>query len=144
MRANVYVEAQANADEAEAVERRLFRLMCGAVVLAVLASAFVAPWRVTTGLLLGGALALVNHHWLRSSIRTAFSGAALEAGWRPKLSIARFVLRYFVVAACVGVAYRFDLVSIVAALVGLSAFVVAALSEAFIQTILTFTKARGN
>ena len=141
MEVSLQREARA-ADEAEAVERRLFRIMCGAVALAVLASAGFAPWRVTTGLLLGGALALVNHHWLRASIRTAFSGAA-TVGLRPKLSIARFVLRYFVVAAAVYFAYTFDLVSIVATLVGLSAFVVAALVEAFMQTILTFTRARG-
>jgi ATP synthase I chain len=127
----------AEADTVTAVERRLFRVMCGAVALAVGVSVFVAPWRVTTGLLLGGALALLNHHWLRSSVHTAFSGAALS-GLRPKLSIARFVLRYFVVAASVIAAYALDVVSIVATLVGLSAFVVAGLVEAFIQTFLTF------
>jgi hypothetical protein len=137
MQASLHREARA--DEAEAVARRLFRVMCGAVVLAVLVSGAFAPWRVTTGLLLGGALAIVNHQWLRASIRTAYSGAP-TTGLRPKLSIARFVLRYFVVGAAVYVAYRFDLVSIVATLMGLSAFVVAALIEAFIQTVLTFTQ----
>ena len=127
----------ATVDDTAAVERRLFRVMQIAVALAVFVSAFVAPWRVTTGLLLGGALALLNHHWLRASVRTAFSGAA-TSGLRPKLSVARFVLRYFVVAAGVIAAYTFDLVSIVATLAGLSAFVVAGLVEAFIQTFLTF------
>ena len=127
----------AEADEASVIERRLFRVMTLAVALAVGVSAFVAPWRVTTGLLLGGALALLNHHWLRSSVRTAFAGAAIS-GLRPKLSSARFVLRYFVVAAAIIAAYTFDLVSIVATLAGLSAFVVAGLVEAFIQTLLTF------
>ena len=124
-------------EDAAAVERRLFRVMQIAVALAVLVSAFVAPWRVTTGLLLGGALALLNHHWLRASVRTAFSGAA-TAGLRPKIGMARFVLRYFIVAAAFYLAYTFNLVSIVATLVGLSAFVVAGLVEAFIQTFLTF------
>ncbi|MFL6207559.1 MAG: ATP synthase subunit I [Pyrinomonadaceae bacterium] len=137
MQASLHREARA--DEAEAVERRLFRVMCGAVALAVLVSGAFAPWRVTTGLLLGGVLAVVNHHWLRTSIRTAYSGVPLM-GLRPKLSIARFVLRYFVVGAAVYVAYQYDLVSIVATLVGLSAFAVAALIEAFIQTVLTFTQ----
>src|SRR2546423_2904661 len=98
MQASLHREARVDADEVEAVERRLFRVMCWTVALAVLASGAFAPWRVTTGLLLGGVLALINHHWLRTSIRTAFSGAATE-GLRPKLSSARFVLRYFVVAA---------------------------------------------
>ncbi len=119
--------------------QRLFRLMCWTVALTTLASLFVAPWRVTTGLLLGGALALLNHHWLRTSVRAAFSGVALT-GLRPKLSVARFALRYFVVTTAIIAAYELELVSIVATLVGLSAFVVAALGEAFMQTCLTFTQ----
>ena len=132
-----------DADESVAMERRLFRVMCWTVALSALVSAPLAPWRVTTGLLLGGALALLNHHWLRSSVRAAFSSAA-TTGLRPKLSIARFVLRYFVVAACVIAAYELDLISIVATLAGLSAFVVAALIEGFIQTFLTFRQREGN
>ena len=130
-------------DESDAVERRLFRVMCCAVALATLASAVFAPWRVTTGLLLGGALALVNYHWLSASVRTAFTDAA-TTGLRPRLGMARFVLRYVVVIAAVYVAYQLDVVSIVATLVGLSAFVVAALVEAFIQTFLTFTQREEN
>ena len=132
-----------DADETTGMERRLFRVMGWAVALAVLASAVIAPWRVTTGLLLGGALALLNHHWLRTSVRAAFSNAA-TTGLRPKLSIARFILRYFVVAAAIIAAYELDLVSIVATLAGLSAFVVAALVEGFIQTFLTFRQREGN
>jgi hypothetical protein len=136
-------EPQADAVEADAMERRLFRVMAGAVASAVAVSALLAPWRVTTGLLLGGALALLNHHWLRASVRTAFTGATLS-GVRPKLSVARFVLRYFVVTAAVAAAYVLDLVSIVATLAGLSAFVVAALVEAFRQTLLTFRQREDN
>ena len=137
-------EAQgAERDESDAIERRLFRVMCWAVALATTVSAALAPWRVTTGLLLGGALALVNYHWLSASVRAAFSGAA-TAGARPRLGAARFILRYFVVVAAVYAAYHLDLVSIVATLAGLSAFVVAALVEAFIQTLLTFTQREEN
>ncbi len=139
------LEAQwtGTSDESDAIERRLFRVMCLTVALAVLASAFVAQWRVTTGLLLGGLLALVNYHWLSASVRTVFSGAATN-GLRPKLGVIRFVLRYVVVVAAVYVAYELDVVSIVATLVGLSVFVVAALVEAFIQTFLTFTQREEN
>ena len=143
MIADVHLEAAGVADEAEAIERRLFRVMCWAVGLAVIISAALAPWRVTTGLLLGGALALLNHHWLRTSVRAAFTGA-ISAGLRPRLSIARFILRYFVVTAALYAAYELNLISIVAALVGLCAFVVAALAEAFIQTCLTFTQREDN
>ena len=113
------------------MQRRLFQVMCWAVALAVAVSLPIAPWRVTAGLLLGGVLSLFNHHWLRTSLAAVFSTA--ESGRRVKISAARYVLRYFVIAAIISVAYAFDLVSIVATLLGLCSFVVAAMIEAFIQ-----------
>lgn len=122
----------AGADEdPSAMERRIFRGMCWAVAAAVLISAPFAPWRVTTGLLLGGVLALLNHHWLRTSVAAVFGAA--PAGARPKIRAARYVLRYVVIAAVVAVAYRLDLVSLAATLAGLCAFVAAALVEGFRQ-----------
>lgn len=114
-----------------AMQRRLFQVMCWAVVISVAISLPLAPWRVTTGLLLGGVLSLFNHHWLRTSLAAVFNTA--ESGRRVKISAARYVLRYFVIAGVVSLAYAFDLVSIVATLVGLCSFVVAAMVEAFIQ-----------
>jgi hypothetical protein len=114
-----------------AMERRLVRGMCASVVLAVVVSLPIAPWRVTTGLLLGGVLSLLNHHWLRSSLAAVFSTA--ESGKRVKIRAARYVLRYFVIAAVVAAAYSFNLVSIVATLAGLCSFVPAAMMEAFMQ-----------
>jgi hypothetical protein len=128
-------KAPERADSPDAMETRLFRVMCWTVASAVLLSATFEPWRVTAGLALGGALALLNHHWLRASVHTVFTNATL-AGVRPKLSMARFVLRYFVVAASVFAAYQLGIVSLVATLVGLSAFVVAGVVEGFIQTFL--------
>jgi hypothetical protein len=122
--------------------RRLFRTTCWAALLLTLASVPVAQWRVTAGLALGGALALLNHHWLRASIRAAFSGAT--EGVRPKVSVARFVLRYFVVVAAVVAANELELISVVAALVGLSVFAFAALLEGFVQTFLTFVHREEN
>ena len=119
------------AEDPHAMERRIFRDMCVSVALAVLASALLAPWRVTTGLLLGGTLALLNHHWLRTSVAAVFGGAA--PGSRPKMKAARYVLRYVVLAAAVAAAYRLDLVSLVAALAGMCAFVPAALAEGLRQ-----------
>lgn len=144
MNANLDERARACADSgADAMEHRLFRMMRWAVVLSTLASAAFAPWRVTTGLALGGALALLNHHWLRTSIRAAFSSANMT-GVRPKLSAARFVLRYFIVAASVFAASELGVVSVVATLAGLSVFVVAALVEGFFQTFLTFVQREEN
>ncbi|MDQ3586161.1 MAG: ATP synthase subunit I [Pyrinomonadaceae bacterium] len=117
--------------DGEALERRLFRGMWVSIVLAALVSVPLFPWRVTTGLLLGGVLSLFNHHWLRTALAAAFGRAA--AGGRPRIRAARYVLRYFVVAAVVWAAYALDLVSLPATIVGLCAFVPALLIEALTQ-----------
>ena len=84
-----------------------------------------------------GALALFNFHWLGASVRSAFGGA--PGGARPKLGASRYVLRYFVVAAAVAAAAALNLVSVVAALAGMCAFVPAALAEGFRQLYFSFT-----
>lgn len=116
-------------EEPSAVVRRIRRDMCVAVIVGALLSLPLAPWRVTTGLLLGGALALFNLHWLSASVRNVFGGAT--AGKRPRLGASRYVLRYLVAAAVVFAAYRMGLVSVVWTLVGMCAFVPAALVESF-------------
>ena len=123
----------ANAEDASAMAERLFRVMTGAVVVAVAVSALWMPWRVTTGLFIGGALSLLNHHWMRTAIAAAFALAS-DTGARPKLKIVRFVTRYFIVAAAVVAASWLDIASLTAMLVGLCSFVVAALVEGFMQT----------
>lgn len=117
--------------ESVALERRLFRIMIVGVALAVTLSAVFAPWRVTTGLLLGGILAFFNHHWLRGALQSVFGGPT--SGKRSQLSGARYVLRYFIIASVVASAYMFDLISIVATIGGLCAFAAAVMIEAFIQ-----------
>lgn len=126
----VIADYQACADRADdaALERRLARSMCVAVALAVSVSVPLAPWRVTAGLALGGLLSLVNHHWLRSSIAAAFGGDL--SARRPRLKVARYVLRYFVVGIIVLAAARLDLISVPAALAGLCSFVAALFAEA--------------
>lgn len=122
------------ADDGEGarLERRLLRGMMVSVALAVLVSLMTAPWRVTTGLLLGGVLAFFNHHWLRTSLSAVF-GSAAQTGRRPKLTAARYVLRYFIIGAVVASAYMLDLVSIAATVAGLCAFAAAVMIEAFTQ-----------
>jgi hypothetical protein len=53
------------------VEARIFRTMGFATAIAVISSLPFAPWRVTAGLLLGGALSLLNHHWLSRTTSAA-------------------------------------------------------------------------
>src|SRR5229473_6188839 len=100
-----------------ALEDRILRLMIAIVALAVVAGAMLAQWRVTAGLLLGGALSILNYHWLRSSIEAVLSNANEQ---RPRLKISRYVLRYCVVGAIVFAAYGVGIVSLPATIVGLS------------------------
>ena len=113
-----------------AIDTRVLRTMAVATGLAVLISVAVAPWRVTTGLLLGGLLSLLSHHWMRTSISAAFD-RALGSGTKPQITSMKYVLRYFVVAAAVFAAYNLGVVSLPATIAGLCSFVVALFVEAF-------------
>jgi hypothetical protein len=110
------------------LEARIFRTMAVAVVIAVVASVPFAQWRVTTGLLLGGVLSLLNHHWLRTSASAAFSVVA--HGEKPKLTLANYIIRYIVIGVTVFLAYKLNIISLAATIAGLCSFVVALFGEA--------------
>jgi hypothetical protein len=112
------------------VNGRIFRTMAVAVALAVIISAPFAPWRLTTGLLLGGVLSLLNHYWMRTSISAGFD-LALGQGRKPQIQLFQYVLRYFVVGTIVFAAYQLNLVSLPATVAGLCSFVAALFVEAF-------------
>jgi ATP synthase I chain len=124
---SVNAEVFAGADDG-ALEMRIFRAMVLSVAIAAIVSTILAPWRVSTGLMLGGALSLLNYHWLRTSVAAIFQVAQAE---RPRVKVSRYVLRYFVVGAIAFTAYRLHLVSLGAVFAGLSAFVPALFAEAF-------------
>jgi hypothetical protein len=111
---------------------RLFCLMAATVILAVVVSLSFASWRITAGLALGGCLSLLNLHWLCSSIAAAFDGA--HEGARPRIRLAKYVLRYVVIGLAVFAAYQLYLVSLPATIAGLSSFVVALFAEALRET----------
>ena len=111
------------------LDGRIFRSMAFATAMAVIASLPFAQWRITTSLLLGGALSLLNHHWLSTSTAAAFS--VVVHGAKPKLKLAQYILRYFVISAVVFIAYKFKVVSLTATIAGLCSFVVALFVEAF-------------
>src|SRR5215467_7364605 len=115
-------------DVDHSLNSRILRTMVMATALAVLVSGFLGPWRVTTGLLLGGLLALINHRWLQRSTRAAF--AVLVAGQKPRITLLTYVLRYFVIGLATYFAYELKLASLVAVVAGLSTFVVALFVEA--------------
>jgi len=111
-----------------AVNQRIFRTMAIATGLSVAVCAIVGPWRFTTGLLLGGVLALFNHRWLKNSAAAAIQ-LSTDRGVK-RLGLAQFLLRYVVIAGLVFATYTLDLVSLPAVLAGLCSFVVALMVEA--------------
>ena len=113
-----------------ALETRIFGAMSAIVILAVITSAMLAPWRMTAGLTLGGALSVLNYHWLRSSIEAVLSNATVK---RSRVKLTRYIFRYFVVGAVVFAAYKLQIVSLPATIIGLCAFVPALFVEAFRQ-----------
>ena len=113
----------------DGIEQRIFRTMAFAVALAVVASLPFLQWRVTSGLLVGGLLSLLNHHWLSTSSAAAFK--VVVHGAKPRLKVAQYVLRYIVVGTVVFIAYEFNVVSLTATIAGLCSFVVALFAEAF-------------
>ena len=119
------------AAEDGALQSRIVLLMAVSVGLAVVVSAFLAPWRVTTGLLLGGLLSLFNFHWTRSSIAALIQGSAQGSPVGARAS--RYLLRYFVIASVCIAAYKLNFVSLPATIAGLCSFVVALFAEAFRQ-----------
>jgi len=102
--------------------------MAIAVGVAVMTSLMLAPWRVSSGLLLGGLLSLLNYYWMSKSISAGFR--VLVAQERPRISLLQYILRYFVIGIIVLIAYKLKLVSLPATIVGLCSFVVALICEA--------------
>ncbi len=119
---------QLSADNQRKVELSVFHTMIATVAIAVIASAILAPWRFTAGLMLGGVLSLLNYHWLRTSVAAVFD--VNTTAERPRVKASRYILRYLVVGLIAFAAYKLQLVSLPATIVGLCAFVPALFVEA--------------
>ena len=121
--------------DASALEARMLRTMIVTIIAAIAIAVGLAPWRITTGLLLGGALSILNYHWLHSSATAIINlNIGLPAGSpAPRAHSIRYVLRYAIIAAAVFAAYQLNLVSLAATIVGLCSFVPALMLEAFRQ-----------
>lgn len=112
--------------------------MAVTTALAAGVSAFIAPWRVTSGLLAGGLLALFSHRWLKNSAAAAIHLST--TGGTPQFRLAQFVLRYVVIAAVVFTAHTLNLISLPAVFIGLSSFVVALFVEALREFYFAITQ----
>ena len=112
----------------QGLNSRVFRVMAATTIIAAGVSVFIAPWRVSVGLLAGGVLALFSHSWLKNSAAAAIRLSA--NGGVPDFRLAQFVLRYVVIAAFIFSAHMLDLISLLAVFGGMSSFVVALMVEA--------------
>ena len=121
--------------DASALEARMLRTMVVTIIAAVAIAMPIAPWRIPTGLLLGGALSILNYRWLHSSATAIINlNIGLPGGSpAPRAHSIRYVLRYAIVAAAVFAAYQLNIVSLAATISGLCSFVPALMLEAFRQ-----------
>ncbi|HSE32772.1 MAG TPA: ATP synthase subunit I [Pyrinomonadaceae bacterium] len=117
-----------NYERDEGLHTRILRTMIVASILAVLGSMFLGPWQFTSGLIIGGVLALLNHRWLQTSTSAAFG--VLLNGEKPRITIGKYILRYAVVSLVAFAASQLGIASLVAIIAGLCTFVVALFVEA--------------
>lgn len=115
-------------------EKRLLILTGIIILMLVTGSFWLADWRVTFGIILGGALSLLNVYWLRLSLKNLLNAAAGHS--QPRFNSALYILRYLFIAIIVTLAAMLGLVSVAATLIGLLSFAFAILLEAFIQLII--------
>ena len=128
--------------EDHGLNTRIFRAMVAVTAVAVIVSSLLGSLRFTTGLLIGGVLAIFSHNWLRNSAGAAINLAIGEGVHQIRLM--QFLLRYVVIGLVVFAAYIIDIASLTAMLLGLSSFVVALLIEAIREFYFAIIPARGN
>jgi hypothetical protein len=125
----------------EAVERRIWRNIVAVVALAVVAAAIFADLKFMLGLVLGGALALLNYKWLNSSLRAVLVVGNEKA---PPGTLIKFVVRWLVIAAIAWAANRTGYFNPVAILAGLLAPAPAVAIEAAYVGYKSFAMNKGD
>lgn len=125
--------SSSNEDEAQgfsapkAVERRMWRNIFAVIAIAVVIAAITADLQFMLGLVLGGALALLNYKWLQSSLRAILEIAHEKT---PPGTMIKFVVRWLVIAAVAWAANKTGYFDAVGILAGLFAPAVAVMIEA--------------
>jgi hypothetical protein len=125
----------------EVVERRVWRNIVAVVAVAVVVAAFVADLRFMLGLVLGGALALLNYKWLHSSLRGVLATGHQKA---PPGTLIKFVVRWLMIAAIAWAANKTGYFDAVAILAGLLAPAPAVMIEAAYVSYKTLARSKGD
>jgi hypothetical protein len=117
--------------------RRILTLMALAALSGSIAGFIFDGLSFGIGVLIGGALSLVNYYWLKRSLKTVFDNAA--EGEQPQFLAGRYFLRYLTFGAVLTVVYLSKAVPIIAVLLGLASFALAIIFEAIIRLFNSFS-----
>ncbi|MGI8467780.1 MAG: ATP synthase subunit I [Pyrinomonadaceae bacterium] len=120
------------------IHTRILWTMAIIVILgAILSFIFVgAPFG--WGILIGGILSFLNYYWLKKSLKDVFSQAA--EGGKPSFLTLNYFLRYLGLAVAIWILYEIRIVSVIAVLLGMSAFALAIFIEGLIIIFSSFSK----
>ena len=119
--------------------RRILFLMATAVVSGSVLSAIFISLNFALGVLIGGALSLLNYYWLKRSVKIIFDKAIAGDETPPRFLAGKYFLRYLIFGALLAVIYLTKWVSIVAVLLGLASFALAIIFEAIIRLFNSFS-----
>ena len=102
-------------------------------------SLFLIGFRFALGLLIGGALTLLNYFWLRRSLTKMFESVA-SRGQKPLFSVANYVLRYLAFGVLIYFIHKTDTAPVTAVLIGLCSLAAAVFLEGIFLTFRTFVE----
>jgi len=109
-------------DDLRQANRGIVAAMFGVVALMTVAAVSVYGTRAAIGVVLGGVLAWLNFRWLDTSTRAIMVDPLTAT---TSILAIRYVLRYVLIAAVVGVVWYYDLLPVVAVIAGLGSFALA-------------------
>lgn len=117
---------------------RILWTMLIVVILGAIASFIFIDASFGWGILIGGILSFLNYYWLKKTLKDIFSVAA--EGGRPSFLTLNYMLRYLGLGIAIWIIYEIKIVSIIAVLLGMTAFAIAILIEGLIIIFLSFSK----
>ena len=132
--------SQMGPEDSDGIERRFQRNTYIFIIVALVTSLILSGWRMTLGILLGGALSLFNIRWLQGSVKTILSkSVVMQSGRVPPFTASKFILRYFIIALVIGIGLWTGYVHPLGIGIGFAAFVGGVMMEAGYQLYLVFT-----
>lgn len=117
--------------------KRILTLMALAALLGAIAGFIFDGASFGIGVLIGGALSLVNYFWLKRSLKLVFDKAA--EGEPPQFLAGKYFFRYLTFALVLAIVYLTKTVPIIAVLLGLASFALAIIFEAIIRIFNSFS-----